>query len=231
MSTDEQPYAPGAACWIDLVATDRDVARAFYAELFDWEITEGHATDVPYLVARHRGATVAGISIHTPVGPPPGWLTYFAGTDLAELAALIRAEGGALIGPPATEGDDGISITFRDNRGGAAGAWQAGRVLGAQQRGGPGAWLTSELLTDDALAATAFYRRVFGPGRWAARTRAGRQEWLPYIEVLDVQDGLDRAEHAGAAVDVGPHDSALGRCAHLTDPQGARIGLVQRRPE
>ena len=237
-------YPPGTPCWIDLVATDRDVARTFYTAVFGWQISEGRATDAPYLIARQDGHTVAGISTASPDGAPPGWTTYFSCPDAVAVGERVRVAGGQTISPPAAEEGNGAVITFRDSSGTPAGAWQAGRVAGAQLAHEPISLLRVELHTAEPSLAAAFYASVLGvttrpdgPGRVALQvgdttvadivTATGSPGWLPYFAVADAISVARAAKAAGAMIDISPIASPFGRWAHVQDPQGGRFGLIE----
>jgi uncharacterized protein len=237
-------YPPGAPCWMDLVATDRDAARDFYAELFGWGITQGHTTDPPYLVARQAGRTVAGISLATADGPPPGWTTYFSCADAADLSRRVRVGGGTVITPPAAEEDDGAVTTFRDPQGAVVGGWRPGRVAGAQLAGEPISLIWSELHTVDVATAIDFYEAILPLrshrlGSHQSTLHVGESavgsireasdfpaQWLPYFCVRDVEDTTSRARERGAQIESEPQDSARGRWSRITDPQGGRFCAI-----
>ncbi len=240
-------YPPGAPCWMDLVATDRGRARSFYSALFGWDISDGHATDAAYLVARQGGRTVAGISEHRAGGPPPGWLTYFSCLDAGEVARRVIDAGGDLITAPIPEGRDGAVTVFRDPSGATAGGWQPGRVAGAELDREPGARLFTELRTPEVDAAADFYtailpldasadapvapllRNLRAGGRTVAdilETPATDPVWLPYFAVADTDDVAERTARLGGRVVDAARDSPYGRWARLADSQGANFCVV-----
>lgn len=235
-------YAVGTPCWFDLVSDDPRRTADFYSGLFQWDIASGHATDVPYLIARVGRRTVAGISSRPAHGPPAGWMIYFACDDVRDVAARTAAAGGAVLVPPAAEGAhgadradgaDGAFLTFRDAAGAIAGAWQPGRVVGAESVGEPASFGHAELRTADVSGASAFYREVFhrsddaaGAVRVEIRPEpAARSRWIPYVVVCDLSAIIRAAEAAGAVV----ADSAGAGRAVMHDPLGHEVGLIQRR--
>jgi predicted enzyme related to lactoylglutathione lyase len=105
-----------------------------------------------------------------------------------------------------------------------------------------------ELHTGSLARAADFYTRLFG---WGAETvevgprtylslelgggiDGGIVEhdgvgslWLPYVEVADLVDVIERARALGAAVMLEPREGPLGWRSVLTVPSGARIALWQ----
>jgi predicted enzyme related to lactoylglutathione lyase len=177
-------YPTGTPCWFDLVADEPARAAEYYAALLGWEITTGHVTEAPYLVARIDGRTVAGISMRTADGPPPGWVVYFACPDVVDLSDRIGAAGGQVVTAAADEGADGTSVVFRDPAGAIAGGWQPGRVAGAGLTGEPSSVVAAELHTSDPAGSKRFYRVVVGvdfnrPTATCALSDDGRSRWAP----------------------------------------------------
>jgi predicted enzyme related to lactoylglutathione lyase len=105
-----------------------------------------------------------------------------------------------------------------------------------------------ELHTGNLARASDFYTRVFG---WSAETveighcsylslklgdaiDGGIVEhdgegslWLPYIEVADLMDVIERARALGAAVILEPREGPTGWRSILAVPSGGRIALWQ----
>jgi predicted enzyme related to lactoylglutathione lyase len=61
---------------------------------------------------------------------------------------------------------------------------------------------------------------------WAA---AQAWRWMPHVEVAD-SDAAARATGLGAEIRVGPTTVEPGRYAILTDPTGARLGIITFDP-
>jgi predicted enzyme related to lactoylglutathione lyase len=105
-----------------------------------------------------------------------------------------------------------------------------------------------ELHTGNLTRACAFYTRLFG---WRAETihsgsgsylalepgdRVGggvvecdtRQPvWLPYVEVADVREAIERARLLGASVTLEPREGPAGWRSVLDVPDGGEIALWQ----
>ena len=90
------------------------------------------------------------------------WSTYVAVDDADATAASVAAHGGAIVSEPEDAGPGGRAATCTDPAGASFRLWQARARPGAQLVNAPGAWNFSDLHTDDAQRATAFYAAVFG---------------------------------------------------------------------
>ena len=82
----------GMPCWIELVTTDVDQAREFYAELFGWQY-ETHQDDEAgeHVVAYRDGFPVA--SIRRSAGEHSEWRLFLAAQDVDAVAEQARGEG------------------------------------------------------------------------------------------------------------------------------------------
>ncbi|MFF0523458.1 VOC family protein [Actinomadura nitritigenes] len=69
---------------------------------------------------------------------------------------------------------------------------------------------------------------VFMDELWAA---AHPPHWITYFEVEDCDAAAVRATRLGAKVRVGPATIPIGRYAVLTDPTGARLGIIAPDPK
>jgi predicted enzyme related to lactoylglutathione lyase len=108
-----------------------------------------------------------------------------------------------------------------------------------------------ELQTNHLPRACIFYTRLFG---WRAETiRVGRHpyltldlggsieggvverdlerpRWLPYVEVTDLAQAIERARVLGASTVLAPREGPVGWRAILAAPAGAEIALWQPKP-
>lgn len=121
-----------------------------------------------------------------------------------------------------------------------------------------GDWFWHELMTPDADAAAAFYKKVAG---WDVRAqdmggftyylwRHGDKDtggmmamqgpewagipphWMIYIAVEDIDAAKTAVEEAGGKVHHGPHDApGVGRFVIAADPGGAMFSLMQPADE
>src|SRR3712207_3569748 len=110
MTTHPDPWPPGTPAWADLMVTDLEAARAFYAEVLGWDYEEAPAPDgTTYLVARTAGRYAAGVGdvLPDPDHPAPEWTVYLATDDLLATVAAAEAAGATVVVPPMDAGDSG----------------------------------------------------------------------------------------------------------------------------
>ena len=88
----------GAMCWNELLTTDAEAAKAFYAALFDWQ----YQTDENgYIMIQNRGRNNGAIMQMDESfgGMPSMWQPYFSVADIDASIAQAQSSGGAIIIP------------------------------------------------------------------------------------------------------------------------------------
>jgi hypothetical protein len=168
--TDHRRYPHGVPSWVDVTQTDLAAARAFYGELFGWELTDAMPSDAAgaYLVATLDGHDAAAVAPAD--GSDAAWRTYVACDDADTTASAVSDAGGTVLVAPADAGPGGRTATCSDPQGAVFHLWQARRRLGAQIANAPGAWNFSILHSTDPAAVLPFYASVFG---WAVDPELG----------------------------------------------------------
>jgi predicted enzyme related to lactoylglutathione lyase len=86
--------APGALCWNELNSPDLDASKAFYSDLFGWQIEPFEGSPEPYLGISNAGQPNGGIRQANP-GMPPNWLAYFASDDIEASHSKVEDLGGS----------------------------------------------------------------------------------------------------------------------------------------
>jgi predicted enzyme related to lactoylglutathione lyase len=249
-------YAPGVPCWVDLMTSDPEGARAFYSGLFGWQFEVGGPETGYYAQARVRGKPVAGLGGQpNPDEMPVAWTTYLATDDVDGAIKRILDNGGMLTMAPLDVMGEGRMAIAVDPTGAAFGLWQAGRHFGAALVAEPGALCWSELGTRDLDAARRFYSAVFGYGwedvdtgpdgpPYATFAVDGRAVggayrmpedapadmpayWMADFAVADADATVAKAQELGGGVLMPATDTPYGRFASLRDPQGAMFSVIR----
>jgi predicted enzyme related to lactoylglutathione lyase len=165
---DRTEYLPGVPCFIDTEQPDPEAAAEFYGGVFGWEFENKlpPGIDDKYLVASLHGLTVAAIASPTSGVPQATWNTYVSVADVDATAAQAVGLGAELLVGPVDAGPPGAVAGRWAHIVGPDGAhlrlWQPGYRHGAQLVNAPGSWNSSNLMTDDADRAKAFFGAVFG---------------------------------------------------------------------
>ena len=152
----------GAPCWVDLMTSDTERSRAFYARLLGWEAEEPAPEFGGYFNFRFHDVRVAGCMESQPDAPGPDvWSVYLLSDDAQQTVDRAVAHGGEVYVAPMPVGDLGVMAVIGDVGGAAVGIWQPGehKGFGIAYEDGTPSWF--ELFTRDYDAAVAFYRDVF----------------------------------------------------------------------
>ena len=249
----------GAPCWVDVMTSDVDRARAFYCELFGWEADEPNAEFGGYFNFSKDGVMVAGGMAAMPdAGPPNVWSVYLSTDDATKACEVATANGATIVAPPMDVADLGTMAVLIDPTGAAIGMWQPKAFGGFTVVGDPGTPGWWELLTRDHQRAVDFYKTVFG---WDTRAMSDTDEfryttandgdamgagvmdassflpdgvpahWSVYFSVADTDASVAKLTELGGSVEQAAEDTPYGRIAKVTDPMGAKFKLVGRNNE
>ncbi|GHG42253.1 hypothetical protein GCM10012320_05030 [Sinomonas cellulolyticus] len=250
---------PGAPCWTDLMTSNVERAKDFYAALFGWTYEVGDEEKYGgYVTASKDGAPVAGLMapMEGQSSGPDAWTVYLKSDDLDETAAKVQSSGGQTLVAPMDVPDEGRMAVFTDAGGAAFGVWQSLGHTGFEKMAEPGAPAWFEVHTRAFGPALAFYQEALG---WETETmsdtpefryatlgsgrdqRAGIYDasadlpegvpshWIVYWDVESTDNTVETATRLGATVLIPPVDTPYGRMAALTDPTGALFRLMQHR--
>jgi uncharacterized protein len=246
MPSTKDPWPPGTPAWVDVMATDFEGTKAFYADLFGWEYDEGGPEYGNYATARLNGSAVAGVfPAQGQDGPPPAWTTYLAVDSAEAVAARIGEAGGTVVMPVTQVGGFGTMAVALDPTGTAFGIWQAGSHTGFQLYNEPGADVWNEAMVGDYEAGKEFYAAVFGYGyaeiggaqgpystiQLGDRSVGGigpasliapeaAPVWRTYFAVADPAATCARAEELGGEVITEPFRTEFGAMAGIRAPGG-----------
>ena len=109
----------GAFSWNELMTTDVASAKAFYGELFGWEMKDEQMPDMTYTMLRAGDREVGGM-MAMPVeaqGTPPAWGAYVTVNDIDATAKRVEELGGKIITPPRDIPQVGRFCVFQDPQG------------------------------------------------------------------------------------------------------------------
>jgi uncharacterized protein len=246
-------YDHGVPSWVDVASPDVTRAKAFYADLFGWEIRDGPPEAGGYALAHVRGRTVAGIGPQMNPAAPPAWTTYVNVDSADAVAQLVPSNGGTVLAGPFDVMDVGRMAVLADPAGAVIGVWQPGSHAGAQVVNETHTWCWSELITNDVDRAKRFYGAVFGWGdqthgegasayvelQLGGRSIAGMMPkpptmpaavppfWGVYFTVDDPEAAAARIKELGGTVLMGPMDVEPGRFVTAVDPTGATFSVIR----
>lgn len=245
-------HVPGTVCWVDLMASDAEKARAFYGAVFGWKFEVGGPETGHYAMATVDGRNVCGIGSMPPGTQMPSvWSTYFETADVDASIAKAKELGGNVVMGPMDVMDAGRLAFMVDSTGAHFGLWQSKAHTGAQIVDEPNAMCWREVNTPDAAKAIDFYSKLFGlePKKlegdmqyWTLHkgpTTVGGvlqmtkewegvpPHWMNYFAVDDTDAAIQKIRAAGGKVSVPPFDTPYGRMSVVNDPNGAVFTVIK----
>ncbi|MDQ4503902.1 VOC family protein [Sinomonas sp. ASV322] len=242
---------PGAPCWADLMTSDIEKAKAFYAELFGWTYEVGDEEKYGgYTTAWKDGEQVAGLMTKMPeqATMPDVWTLYFNSADINETARKVEEAGGQTFVAPMEVPDQGHMAVFADTDGAVFGVWQGTGHAGFEKVAEPGSPVWFENFTRAYDPTVKFYQDALG---WETsvmgdspefryttlgsgdESKAGIMDavdflpegvpanWHIYWGVTDADAAIETATRLGAQVIRPIEDTPFGRMATVADPFGA----------
>jgi len=230
----------GHFVWYELMTTDVESAKAFYAKVLGWRARDASAPNMPYVLLTAGETPVSGL-----MGPPPGaprsgvrpqWMGYVAVDDVDAAVKRIAALGGVVHVPPTDVPNTSRFAIVADPQM-ATLALVRGTRPGERQAAAPGTpgrigW--HELVTADCEQALAFYGAVFGwrraradvgptggyqlfsvgedtiGGMLTKPATAPAPFWLYYFNVGDIDAAVARVKANGGRVFEGPLEAFGG---------------------
>ncbi|HEY3834008.1 MAG TPA: VOC family protein [Acidimicrobiia bacterium] len=247
-------YEHGVPSWVDVACPDPAAGRAFYSQLFGWDVPEGPPEAGGYAIASLKGRSVAGVGPQMNPAAPPAWTTYVNVTSADATAEAIVANGGTMFMTPMDVMDVGRMAVFADPMGAVLGLWQPNSHRGAGLVNELHTWCWSELMTTDVERAKTFYASVFGWGAdtqgegasaytsWTVNGRpmSGMMQkpaempaevppfWGVYFTVDDADDAAKEiTKLGGKLMTPSVMEVEPGRFVVGTDPGGAAFGVMQ----
>ncbi|WP_285648023.1 VOC family protein [Actinomycetospora sp. NBRC 106375] len=238
----------GAACWAELDAgdsADLDAVTAFYGAVLGWTPDASPSAEHQQLAVHAGGVPVAALG-SPGAATPPAWTLYLAVDNVDAAAEALEELGGQVLHGPEDDLAGGRLLVALDAGGAAVGLWESDDALPAP---GPGRLCWAEAASAEPGTTRTFYRALFGweiddddedgAGRLVCRGEDGRAlaglglagdalpHWLPVFAVADADAALAAARDAGGTVVTPVSEGPRGRQATLTDPAGARFGVIR----
>jgi predicted enzyme related to lactoylglutathione lyase len=244
----------GAPCWVDIMTSDQNGARAFYGELFGWTSDEPGEAFGGYVNFHKDGVPVAGCMAGDGSGGVTNvWSVYLAVENAKASVDAAAEHGGQVLVPAMEVGDLGSMAVVTDAGQAAIGMWQPGlhKGFGLFAELGSPAWF--ELMTRDYDASVTFYEDVFGWDTDAMSdspefryTTLGRGDsaaagimdasgflpegvpahWTVYFLVADTDAALAKVVELGGSVVEPAQDSPHGRMARVADPTRTHFKVI-----
>jgi len=249
----------GRFLWYELMTTDMEAARAFYAKVVGWGARDASMPGMAYILLTARESSVCGLT-ELPqdarnLGAKPSWIGYVGVDDVDAAADRARQLGGAVLVPPKDIPNVSRFCVLADPQMATLGLFKwlkpdQEQPIGATSRVG---W--HELLAADWEKALAFYGELFGWQKADAdigetgtyqQFSAGGQTiggmftkppmvpvpfWLYYFNIGDIDVAAKRVKAGGGRILDGPVEVFGGRwIVRCTDPQGAMFALMGKRP-
>ena len=224
----------GRFVWYELMTTDMEAAKAFYADVVGWGTQDASMPGMPYTLFTAGGAPVSGMMALPEdaqgMGARPSWLGYVGVNDVDAAADRIKHLGGAVHVPPkeipnisrfsvASDPQMATLALFK---------WLKPGQEQPAELGTPGRVGWHELLAADWEKALAFYGELFGWQKADADTgamgtyqlfSAGGQTiggmftkpamvpvpfWLYYFNIGDIDAAAKRVKAGGGQILNGP---------------------------
>jgi predicted enzyme related to lactoylglutathione lyase len=238
-------YAPGTFSWAELVTSDADAAKAFYAAVFGWDYRDSPVGDgMVYSTALLDGRAAA--ALYSSAEQPPHWNCYVTVESVDDTARRAGELGAKVMAGPFDVLDAGRMAVIADPTGAALALWEPRSHIGASVVNQPGALTWNDLVTPDPDGAARFYGALFGwttmeiPDSGGYRvirnglrsnggmlTRDGAPpSWMPYFGHEDIAALVARVAELGGRVLSEPLAVPSGRFAVLADPQGAMFAAL-----
>lgn len=249
----------GRFSWYELLTTDMEAARTFYANVVGWGAHDAGEPGGAYTFFTINETPVSGLmDLPDEVRKRGGsqcWIGYVAVDDVDAAVAGVRQRGGSVFLPPTeVPGVSRVAIVADPQMTTIALVkWLMPRAEPPSDWGSPGRVGWHELLAADGDQAFAFYNELFGwqpagmesgaegayrlvatgeqtlGGIFTKPAMVARPFWLFYFGVDDIDVAAERVKAGGGKVLEGPGAVPGGWIARCEDPQGAMFALMGQR--
>jgi predicted enzyme related to lactoylglutathione lyase len=245
----------GKFTWHELMAADKDRARAFYPEVFNWKVEEMNMASGPYSMLKVGDAPIGGLMTPPAEGIPPHWVGYISVENVDDTAARVATAGGKTLMDAIDVPGVGRIQPIADPAGATLCLFQA-EDNDPDPVEGAGSIHWNELWSPDAATSVKFYEEVFGYGHstmempdgtyfileadgapvggvlTAPKEMKAPPMWLQFVTVDDADAAANRVKQGGGELLKEPMDvPGIGRFAMMKDPLGAVIGFIEPAPK
>ncbi len=226
--------------WYELMTTDMEAAKAFYAKVVGWGTEETSMPGMAYTLFTVEGASVSGM-MRLPegakkVGAKPSWIGFVGVDDVDATAARIERLGGAVHVPPTDIPNISRFSVVADPQMATLVLvkWLRPRREHPAELSAPGRIRWHELFAADSRKAFAFYSELFGwqkadadidaTGAYQLFSAGGQTIggmltkpptvqvpfWLYYFNVGDIDAAAKRVKSGGGEILAGPMEASDG---------------------
>jgi uncharacterized protein len=115
---------PGMISWTELFSQNPEESKAFYSELFGWEIEDMEMPGMTYTMFKCGNVPVAGLADPAMLGESSStWMNYITVEKLEDAIEKTNSLGGSLVIEP-TPLPQGRFAIIRDTHGAAVGLYE-----------------------------------------------------------------------------------------------------------
>ncbi len=251
----------GHFVWYELMTTDVEAAKAFYAKVMGWRTRDASMPDAAYTLFTVGKASVSGLTDLPEearrMGAVPRWLGYVEVDNVEATVDRIKRLGGTVHVPPTEIPNVSCFSVIADPQMATLTLvkWLNPAPEQPAALGKPGHVGWHELIAADWEKAFAFYSELFGWRKADAEIgsmgtyqmfSAGGQTiggistkppmvpmpfWLYYFNIDDIDAAAERVKAGGGRILEGPLEVRGGWIARCTDPQGAMFALAGMRSD
>lgn len=164
----------GRFIWYELMTTDLNASRAFYAEVFDWRFSLSKNQTEPYFIANTIINTTTKTGDRTACGlmtlpepllaaaTPPHWVGYVFVDDIDQSIEQAVQSGGRIMHPPMNIDNNSRFVTLADPQGATFCIFSSTAEPTEAEPVGIGHFGWKVLMTSDTGSAVGFYQALFG---------------------------------------------------------------------
>jgi predicted enzyme related to lactoylglutathione lyase len=129
------PSRQGVFCWLDLAASDANLAKQFYAQAFGWTFHDQHANGGTFTRCRAGGQDVGTLyqlrRAQLEHGVPSHWTPYILVANADAIARRVVSLGGSLVVAPFDVPGTARIALIQDAVGALVGLWENRQAFAA----------------------------------------------------------------------------------------------------